>query len=103
MIDTALSALRMIVKAADQQKIPVFVSDTDIVADGAIAALGPNQYEIGKQTAAMIVQVLKGKDINNMQVEFPQKTELFLNMKVAKKLGIKLPDDLIAKAKEVLR
>ena len=100
--NTALSALRMIVKAADRQKIPVFVSDTDIVADGAIAALGPNQYEIGKQTAAMIVQVLKGRDINNMQVQFPRKTELFLNMKVAKKLGIKLPDDLIAKAKKVL-
>ena len=101
--NTALSAFRMIVQAADQQKIPVFVSDTDIVASGAIAALGPNQYEIGKQTATMIVQVLKGKDINNMQVQFPRKTELFLNMKVAKNLGIKFPDDLIAKAKVVLK
>ena len=56
----ALSALRTIVKAADAQKIPVFVSDTDIVKDGALAALGPNQYEIGKQTARLIARILEG-------------------------------------------
>lgn len=99
--NTALSALRTIVKAADKQKIPVFVSDTDIIGDGAIAALGPNQYEIGKQTAKMIVQVLSGKDINNMRVEFPTKTELFLNKQIAEKLGIKLSDELLKKAKKV--
>ena len=56
----ALSALRTIVKAADAEKIPVFVSDTDIVKDGALAALGPNQYEIGKQTARLIARILEG-------------------------------------------
>jgi putative ABC transport system substrate-binding protein len=75
----ALSALRTIVKAADAQKIPVFVSDTDIVRDGALAALGPNQYEIGKQTAHLIARILSGEDINKMNVEFPKGTELFLN------------------------
>jgi putative ABC transport system substrate-binding protein len=59
----ALSALKTIIKAANAQQIPVFVSDTDIVKDGALAALGPNQYEIGKQTARLIAKILEGEDI----------------------------------------
>ncbi len=101
--NTALSALSVIVKAANAQKIPVFVSDTDIVVDGAIAALGPNQYAIGRQTANMIIRVIKGEDISKMPIEFPQKTELVLNLKVAEKLGIILPKDLISEAQVVIK
>lgn len=98
----ALSALRTIVKAADAQKIPVFVSDTDIVRDGALAALGPNQYEIGKQTAHLIARILNGEDINKMNVEFPKGTELFLNQGTATKLGIVFSRELLAKADKII-
>jgi putative ABC transport system substrate-binding protein len=101
--NTALSALRVIVKAANAQKIPVFVSDTDVVVDGAIAALGPNQYAIGRQTADMIIRVIKGEDISKIAVDFPRKTELILNAKVAEKLGIILSEDLISAAKIVIK
>ncbi|MDP4709010.1 MAG: ABC transporter substrate-binding protein [Rickettsiaceae bacterium] len=100
--NTALSALRVIVKAANAQKIPVFVSDTDIVVDGAIAALGPNQYDIGRQTAAMIIRIIKGENISEVAVDFPRKTELVLNAKVAEKLGIILSAELISEAKLVI-
>ncbi len=100
--NTALSAMSTIVKAANNSQIPVFVSDTDIVKDGATAALGPNQYEIGKQTARMIVRALKGADINIMPVEFPTDTELFLNKNAAKKLGIEFSDELLKKATKII-
>ena len=98
----ALSALRTIVKAADAEKIPVFVSDTDIVKDGALAALGPNQYEIGKQTARLIARILEGEDINKMNVEFPKGTELFLNQTTETKLGIVFSQKLLAKADKII-
>ena len=98
----ALSALKTIVKAANAQQIPVFVSDTDIVKDGALAALGPNQYEIGKQTARLIAKILEGEDINKMNVEFPKGTELFLNQSTAAKLGIVFPKELLAKADKII-
>lgn len=79
--NTALAALPSIVKIADKAAIPVFVSDTDAVSLGAKAALGPNQYEIGRQTGRMIVRVLQGADINDIAVEFPDKTELVTNNK----------------------
>ena len=98
----ALSALKTIIKAANAQQIPVFVSDTDIVKDGALAALGPNQYEIGKQTARLIARILNGEDINKMNVEFPKGTELFLNQSAAAKLGIVFPKELLAKADKII-
>jgi putative ABC transport system substrate-binding protein len=91
---TALSALSSIIKAGNQAKIPVYVSDTDAVALGALAALGPNQYKVGLQTASMIARVLKGENINQIPVEFPKDMELYLNEKTAKKLGIVFPASL---------
>ena len=98
----ALSALKTIIKAANAQQIPVFVSDTDIVKDGALAALSPTQYDIGKQTARLIAKILEGEDINKMNVEFPKGTELFLNQSTAAKLGIVFPKELLAKADKII-
>ena len=82
---TALSALRTIITAATKVKIPVYVSDTDAVKLGALAALGPNQYDIdiGLQTASIIVRTLKGEDLGTIPVGFPNNTELFLNESAA--------------------
>lgn len=100
--NTALSALKTIIKAAEQQNIPVFVSDVDIVEQGAVAALGPNQYELGLQTAELIVRVLKGEDVGGIPVQLPKKTELYLNLKAAKKLGLNISKELIKKAARVM-
>ncbi|MEM6338825.1 MAG: ABC transporter substrate-binding protein [Pseudomonadota bacterium] len=96
--NTALSAFKTIVRAANSVSIPVFVSDTDIVKDGAVAALGPNQYDLGLQTAKMIVDVLEGREIDTTPVEFPKKVDLYLNPNAAEKVGVKIPKDLFESA-----
>ena len=96
--NTALSAFKTIVKAANNVSIPVFVSDTDIVKEGAIAALGPNQYNLGLQTAKMIVRALRGEEVGSMEIEYPKNIELYLNPKAAKQIGIKIPSELIESA-----
>ncbi|MFN7038270.1 MAG: ABC transporter substrate-binding protein [Alphaproteobacteria bacterium] len=99
---TALSALKSIVVAANKAKKPVYVSDTDAVELGALAALGPNQYEIGIQTAKIITRALKGEDIGNIAVEFPHKTELYINEDAAKILDIKIPDEIKSEAVKII-
>ena len=99
--NTALSAITVILKAANAENIPVFVSDTDIVKEGAVAALGPNQYEIGKQTASMIIKIIEGREIGNIPVYFPEKMELVLNKTAANKLGIKLSKKIISEAEDL--
>lgn len=99
--NTALSAFNAITQIANNKKIPVFVSDTDMIAQGALAALGPNQYEIGRQTAKLLMQVLAGEKAENIPVLFPEQTELFINSKVAKELGISIPDSVMKEAAKV--
>lgn len=99
---TALSALQTIIRAANKVKVPVFVSDTDAVEQGALAALGPNQYKVGLQTAQIIVRALKGEDLNRIPVEFPNQTELYLNEEAAEKLGIQFTEELKSMAAELI-
>ena len=100
--NTALSAMQSIVNIATKYSIPVYVSDTDAVKCGCLAALGPNQYDIGKQTAKIIARVLRGEDINNIPVEFPKKTQLYINLDAAKAIKLRIPQSVISKADVVL-
>jgi len=100
--NTALSAFKTIIKAANNVSIPVFVSDTDIIQEGAVAALGPDQYNLGLQTAKMIVKVLENKKIEEIPVEFPEKIELYLNTKAAKTIGIEIPEDLLSLCSHII-
>lgn len=100
--NTALSAMGSIVRVANKEKIPVFVSDTDIVPEGAVAALGPNQYQVGIMTAKMIYKVLQGRDINQLPVEFPDTLELVINKKAADKIGLNITKEMLKRANRIL-
>ena len=102
--NTALSAFDAIFKVALERKIPVFSSDTDMLAKGALAALGPDQYQIGRQAGRMVVKILRGQAAPaTISVEFPQIVELCLNLKVAEQLMISVPKDLIKEAKNIIQ
>ena len=100
--NTALSSLQTIIKAAKEANIPVFVSDTDAVKLGALAALGPNQYQVGYQTGKIVSLVLSGKNMSDMPIEFPKNTELFLNIDTAKELKLNFTDTLLKQANTII-
>jgi len=101
--NTVISALEGVIKIAEQAKIPLFAADTDSVKRGAIAALGFNYYDVGRQTGAMVVKVLQGTSPADLPVEGVEKTELFVNPGAAKRMGIELSPELIQQAKEVIQ
>lgn len=82
--NTALAAFDVIVQLTQAAKTPLFVSDTDMVDQGALAALGPNQYDIGRQGAEIILAVLNGAKPGDLPVQFPRKSEKLLNQVVQK-------------------
>jgi hypothetical protein len=92
--------MELVVKICTEHKIPVYISDTDQVSKGCVAALGPNQYEIGKQTAEIINKIKNGRDINSIEVEFPSGVEIVVNPDSAKKIGLTIPEDILNKAKQ---
>ena len=101
--NTALSALPTIINIANKGKKPVFVSDVDAVGQGALLALGPNQYDLGRQTGKMIIDLLKGADPANIQVQYPLKTDLVVNLKAADAIDVTLPKSVLKKADKAIR
>lgn len=100
--NTALAALQSIIAISNKAKIPVYVSDTDSVALGALAALGPNQYHVGLQTGAIVARALNGEALENIAVQFVNNTELYLNKDTADNLGIQFSDEVLNKASKIL-
>jgi len=88
----ALSGFKTIVKIANAHKIPVFVSDTDIVEQGALASYGPNQYELGLKTADLILSYFKTSVMP--EIYYPSSGLRVINQKQAKLLDIDIPKDL---------
>ncbi len=101
--NTIVSALEAVVKVGVDSQIPVFAGDTDSVPRGAIAAVGFNYYDIGRQTGKIVVRVLNGEAPGDIAVEGVEITELYVNPAAAEKMGVTLPEAVIARAKEVVQ
>ena len=52
--NTIVSALEAVIKVGTDNKIPVYAGDTDSVPRGAVAALGFNYYDVGRQTGKIV-------------------------------------------------
>ncbi len=103
--NTVLSAFDAVVKASKEMKIPAFVSDTDLVGKGALAAIGPNQHRIGIMAGEMVVQLLnedKGKrDAGKIEQQKAPTPHLHLNLTIAEEMGVKVPDTVVREALKV--
>ncbi len=101
--NTVVSALAAVTKVGIESKLPVFAGDTDSVLHGAVAALGFNYYDVGRQTGKIVVRVLKGENPGDIAVEGIRTTELYVNPGAAEKTGIAIPAAIIARAKQVVK
>ncbi|MGE4268514.1 MAG: ABC transporter substrate-binding protein [Deferribacterales bacterium] len=101
--NTVVSALESVLKVANANKVPVFMSDTDSVKRGALAARGFDYYKHGLQTGAMVCRVLKGAKPADTPVEFQHDLQLVINAKTASILGFKVPAVMLKKADEVIK
>ena len=100
--NTALAAFDAVTKVGNEHKIPVFVSDVDCLQKGALAALGPDQYQLGRQAGKMVVKILREKlKPSDIPVEWPQKVDFKLNIAVAEQLGLQFENDLISQAERM--
>jgi ABC-type uncharacterized transport system substrate-binding protein len=50
----------------------------DMAPQGALAAVGPDQTELGRQTARMVDKILKNPRLSLPSVEFPKKTQEYV-------------------------
>ncbi|MBR6295796.1 MAG: ABC transporter substrate-binding protein [Treponema sp.] len=93
MIANAMATVAMV---ATENGLPIICGEDALVKNGGLATYGLNYYELGKQTAAMAVDILKnGSDPAEMPIQYLSKYDFSYNESVAEALGITIPSYLL--------
>ncbi len=100
--NTILTALESVVKAGIDGRLPVFAAETNAVERGALASLGFNYGDIGRQTGEVVVRILKGENAGDIPVRVANGSELFVNRKMADRMGVEIPASVLARATKIV-
>jgi putative ABC transport system substrate-binding protein len=93
------SAFPSLIENSNAARIPVYPAVDMMVAQGGLATLGLNQYEIGVETGKMVVQLIEGEIATASEpIRQAEKTDLIINYEAANLLDIPIPDSLQSEA-----
>lgn len=81
-----------------QYSIPVMGISAAYAKAGAILALATDYNDIGQQAAKISLNIIGGSNPSSIPIEEPRKTKLYLNLTVASRLGINIPNSIIMQA-----
>jgi ABC-type uncharacterized transport system substrate-binding protein len=88
---------------AGTKNYPIIVGVVPIVELGALAGIQYNWERAGRICAAQAEQIFKGVSANTLPLEFPDRFDIGLNLKIAEKLGIEIPYEWIEIATKVIQ
>jgi putative ABC transport system substrate-binding protein len=92
----------LIVGLAARHRLPAIYPYRFFVADGGLAAYGPDQVGQYREAASYVDRILKGEKPADLPVQAPTKYELAINLKTAKALGLDIPTSVLTRADEVI-
>ena len=101
--NTIISAAESVVRVGIDAQVPVFAGDTSTVSRGAIAAVGYDYFDLGRQTGDIIVRILKGEKPGSIDVKMAKGTDLYVNPKMAERMGIKVPESVLKRATKIIK
>jgi putative ABC transport system substrate-binding protein len=97
-----LGLRREIVDLAAKHRLSAVYTSRDFTSIGGLASYGPDRRQLYRRAAELVDKVLKGEKPAEIPVEQPTKFELVINLKTAKALELKIPDQILALADEVI-
>lgn len=89
--NTVFAAFETILKNCNDQGIPVFTSESGLVARGAVAAFGADIYQWGHQSGAQAAHYLKSGSTEGLKVEMLNVRKRVYNPEAAERFGFTFP------------
>jgi putative ABC transport system substrate-binding protein len=83
--------------------LPAIFPSREWHGDGELISYAPSISEAGRKMAVYVDKILKGARPADLPVEQLSKYELVINLRVAQELGLKVPQELLLSADEVIR
>jgi putative tryptophan/tyrosine transport system substrate-binding protein len=84
-----------IVDLTAKNRLPTMYDVREFVEAGGLIAYGPGLPDLFRRTAAYVDKILKGAKLGTLPVEQPMKFELIINLKIAKALGLTIPQSVL--------
>ena len=100
--NNVVSTFESLAKVCNDAKIPLIASDTGSVKRGAVAALGVNFYDLGRQTGKIVARILRGEKPGDIASSTSKNLELYVNTSAAQKQGVTLSPAFIKSATKVI-
>jgi putative tryptophan/tyrosine transport system substrate-binding protein len=82
--------------------LPTITEDERYVRAGGLASYGADLQDIYRGTAVYIDAILKGAKPGDLRIKQADLFELFINLKTANQLGLKIPKYVLVRANEVI-
>ena len=86
-----------------RNKVAVCGLSSGYVKNGALYALEADIEALGKQAGRLAIARIEGRTSGKTVIEHPQKLILSINLKTAKRLGLKIPPDVLNSAQMIIR
>jgi putative ABC transport system substrate-binding protein len=87
---------------AARYAVPVMYSQRDYVTAGGLISYGADFSDGFREAGIYAGKILQGEKPADLPIVEPTKFEMFINLKVAKTLGIDIPQTLLVSADEVI-
>jgi putative tryptophan/tyrosine transport system substrate-binding protein len=92
----------LIAALAARYKLPTVYPLSYYVKAGGLISYGPDTAIQFRPAAGYVDRILKGAKPADLPVQAPTKYELVINLKVAKAIGLTVPQSILARADEVI-
>jgi putative ABC transport system substrate-binding protein len=85
-----------------RQRLPSMCEEVSYVRAGCLLSYGPDFGQMWRRSAAYVDKILRGASPGDLPIEQPTKFNLFVNLGIAKALGLEIPPSILARADEVI-
>ena len=92
----------LIITLAARHRLPAVYFGSYFVTSGGLISYGNDIVDQYRRAAGYVDRILKGEKAGDLPVQAPTKYELVVNLKTAKTLGLTVPDNVLARADEVI-
>jgi putative ABC transport system substrate-binding protein len=99
---TFFSHIEMLTTLALQAQLPTACEWASMAGQGCLVGYGPDRKKLYQVTSRQLAQVLQGTSPDKIPVEQPAVFEFAINLRIARALGVAMPQDLGIRADEVI-
>src|SRR5437762_1967041 len=93
----------LIMDFATRHRLPGVHAYRELVEAGGLMSFGPSYADMHKRAAYFVDRILKGAKPGDLPVERPLTFELVINLKVAKALGLTIPQSVLLRGTEIIQ